>query len=103
MTIYEHKTTVPVASGTIASSTLFIPGARGSQLLVRANTSSTMFRVELVDEDGTTRRNWGFHTGELNDTSDNIRFAFAGSWAVRITNASVDDTFRIVLAVEEGR
>lgn len=102
MTVYEHKTTLPVASGTIVTSTCYIPGGRGAQLLVRANTATTVFMAELVDGDGVTRRNWGFHTGEINDTTDNIRLALTGSWAIRITNASVDDTFRMVLAVDEG-
>ena len=101
MTIYEHKATMTAASGAAASSTLFIPGGVGSQLLVRANTATTLFRVDLKDEDGLIRRHWGFHRGELNDTSDNIHFAFVGSYAVEITNASPDDTFPVRLSIEE--
>ena len=102
MTVYEAKTSLPTASGTFSTSTLYIPGAEGRQLLVRANTATTIFRVQLVDEDGLVRRNWGFHQGELNDTTDNIRMAFTGSYAIQITNASPDDTFRVVLALAEG-
>ena len=101
MTVYEHKVTITAASGAATSSTLFIPGGMGSQLLVRANTATTLFRVDLKDEDGLIRRHWGFHRGELNDTSDNIRFAFVGSYAVEITNASPDDTFTVRLSIEE--
>ena len=101
MTVYDHRATVTAASGTVSSSTLHIPGGIGHQLLVRANTATTLFRVNLVDENSTTRRHWGFHRGELNDTSDNIRLALAGSWAIQIVNASPDDTFLVLLSVEE--
>ena len=101
MTVYEHRASVTAVSGTVSSSTLFIQGGLGRQLLVRANTATTLFRVALVDGNSVTRRNWGFHRGEVNDTSDNIRLAFAGSYAIQITNASADDTFAVVLAVQE--
>ena len=101
MTVYEHTTSMPTASGTVSTASLFIPGGIGRQLLVRANTATTLFRVAIIDGASITRRNWGFHRGELNDTSDNIRLAFAGSYTVQVTNASPDDTFRIILSVEE--
>ena len=101
MTCYEHTTSLPTASGTFSTATLFIPGGEGRQLLVRANTATTLFRVQLIDENSITRRNWGFHRGELNDTSDNIRMAFVGSYTIQITNASPDDTFRVILSVRE--
>lgn len=101
MTVYEATTSVTTASGTVSVATLFIPGGIGRQLLVRANTATTLFRVALVDQDNITRRNWGFHRGELNDTTDNIRLAFTGSYSVQVTNASPDDTFRVILSVQE--
>ena len=102
MTGYEHRATSTTASGAVSTSTLYISGGRGSQLLVRANTATTLFRVSLLDENNVTRRHWGFHRGELNDTSDNIRFILVGSYGIQITNASPDDTFTIILAVDEG-
>lgn len=101
MTVYESTTSMPTSSGSVSTATLYIPGAVGRQLLVRANTATTLFRVKLTDGDGIERRHWGFHRGELNDTSDNIRLAFAGSYSIQITNASPDDTFRIILSLEE--
>ena len=101
MTVYEHTASVTAASGSVSTATLYIPGGLGRQLLVRANTATTLFRVTLTDQDSIARRHWGFHRGELNDTSDNIRLAFTGSYSVQITNASPDDTFRIILAIEE--
>lgn len=102
MTGYEHKVSIQAASGAATSSTLFIPGGIGRQLLIRANTATTVFRADLKDGDGVIRRHWGYHTGELNDTSDNIRFFFTGSYAIEITNASPDnDTFLLRLALQE--
>lgn len=101
MTIYEHRVSVTTAAGAVATSTLFIPGGIGTQLLIRANTATTLFRADLQDGNGVIRRHWGFHRGEINDTSDNIRFAFAGSYAVELSNASPNDTFTIILSLEE--
>lgn len=101
MTVYEHRATVTTASGTIATSTLFVPGGMGTQLLIRANTATTLFRADLRDGNNLIRRHWGFHRGEINDTTDSIRFAFMGSYAVEITNAAPDDTFQIVLTLQE--
>ena len=99
MTIYEHKALLPTAAGSVASSTLYIPGGLARQLLIRANTATTVFRADLKDEDGIIRRHYDFHHGEINDME--IRVALVGSYAVEITNATPDDTFRIVLSVEE--
>ncbi len=99
MTVYTHRDTVTAASGTIASSTLYIPGGIGNQLIIRANTSTTMFRADLKDDNGLVRVNYGFVQGELND--QDLRLAMAGSYAIEITNADANDTFTVVLAVEE--
>ena len=101
MTGYEHRATVVVQSGTGTTYSLFIPGGIGSQLLVRANTTTTVFRVQLQDENSLVRRHWGFHRGEINDTTDNIHFFMVGSYAIQIVNASPDDTFTVVLSVKE--
>ena len=99
MTVYEHRATVTAVAGSVTSSSLHIPGGLIRQILVRANTDTTVFRASLVDVKGTTRRNYGYHTGELNDTS--ISLAIAGSLAVSIANASPNDTFTVVVAVQE--
>ena len=99
MTIYEHRATVVVASGSGTTHTLFIPGGLLNQVLIRMNTSDTLFAANLLDENGTTRLNFSFNRGELNEHA--LSFAVAGSYALRITNASPDDTATVVLSVEE--
>ena len=69
-------------------------------LLVRANTATTVFRVDLQDENNITRMNYSFHKGELRD--DNIAFPMVGEYTINITNASPNDTFRIICSVQEN-
>jgi hypothetical protein len=71
MTIYEFVTSgIPTAAGSVSSTTLKIQGGLLRQMLVRANTASTVFKVNLSDDNSTTRLNYGFHTGEINDTGE---------------------------------
>ena len=99
MTVYEQRATVTVAAGAGSSIGLNIPGGLIRQVLVRSNTDTTVFRANLVDASGLTRLNWGFETHEINDTG--LALAIAGSLALNITNASPNDTFRILIAVQE--
>ena len=99
MTIYEHTTSLTTASGSVNSTTLRVMGGLCRQILVRANTSTTVFRFDMQDDNSVTRLNFGFHTGELNETD--LAFPMVGKYTLRVTNASPDDTFRILVAVEE--
>ena len=99
MTVYEQRATVTAAAGVAASIGLNIPGGLIRQVLIRANTDTTIFRANLVDASGLTRLNWGFETHEINDAT--LALAVAGSLAINITNASVNDTFQILVAVQE--
>lgn len=99
MTIYEAKTTLTVLGGSGNTVTLRIPGGLVNYLLIRANTASTVFRADLTDEDSVVRLNYDFHEGEIID--DKINFPVTGRYTVNITNASPNDTFRIIFAVRE--
>ena len=68
-------------------------------LLVRANTATTTFMTQLEDGDDIVRLNYGLHEGELVD--DKINLPVTGRWRVRLQNASVSDTFRIIFSVRE--
>ena len=103
MTIYEHKANLTTVAGTVASTTLRIPGGIARYFLVRALTSPalTTFRADLTDEDGIVRVNYGYHVGELRD--DIIEYPLAGTYTVNITNVGPsNDTFRIILSVQEN-
>ena len=99
MTVYEHRQTITAAAGAASAIGLNIPGGLIRQVLIRANTDSTVFRVNLTDASGLRRRDYGFHTGEINDTG--IALAIAGSLAINITNASPNDTFQVMVSVQE--
>lgn len=100
MTVYEFRATSVAAAGAASAIGLNIPGGLIRQVLVRANTDTTVFRVNLTDASGLRRRDYGYHTGEINDMG--ITMAIAGSLAVNITNASPNDTFQILVAVQEN-
>ncbi len=99
MTVYEQRQTITAAAGVAASIGLNIPGGLIRQVLIRANTDTTVFRANITDASALRRRDYGYHTGEINDTS--IALAVAGSLAINITNASPNDTFKILVAVQE--
>ena len=99
MTVYEHRATVVTSAGAVTSVGLNIPGGLIRQILVRSNTDTTVFRLNITDDTGLRRRDYGYHTGEINDTS--IALAIAGSLAFNITNASANDTFKVYAAVQE--
>lgn len=99
MTVYEHRTSLTAVSGVATTTTLRVPGGLCRQVLIRANTATTLFSANLTDENGTVRRHYGFHRGEVNDMD--IQFAMAGEYDINITNASPNDTFTLVVSVQE--
>ena len=99
MTIYEHKTSLTTASGSVSSLTLRIPGGILRQIYVKANTPTTVFRANLQDEDLDNIVDWGFSTGMLNEVG--IDIPVSGRLTFQVTNASPDDTFKIKVKVQE--
>lgn len=99
MIIYEHKTSLLAQAGSASSFTLKIYGGLCRQIYVKANTSTTVFRVNITDEDGDNIIDYGFSTGMLNDLS--LACPMSGRHQFNITNASPNDTFKIKLKVEE--
>jgi len=99
MTIYQHRASVITSAGSRASTTLNVAGGICRQVIVRANTSTTAFRVDLVDANSVTVMNYAFHTGELVDHE--VKLPMAGAYTLNVTNASPDDTFTVLLGVEE--
>lgn len=99
MTIYEHKTTLTASAGSTATTSLDIRGGLMRQILVTANTSSTVFRANLQDRDGIVRVDWGFNTGQLNELG--LAIPVVNRYTLNITNASPNDTFTVRLAVQE--
>lgn len=99
MTIYEYSTSMVIAGGSTTTTSLNIRGGIMHQLLIRANTSTTIFRANLTDHNSIVRTNYGFSTGELNDIG--TQFPMSGRYTINVTNASVNDTVRILLAVRE--
>jgi hypothetical protein len=99
--IYEYRTSLTASAGSTSAVTLKITGGLMQQFLVQANTASTVFRSNLVDKKSTTRMQYGFHTGQLNDVGSSL--PLQGEITINITNASPNDIFKVTLAVDESR
>lgn len=99
MTIYEYRTSTAVSAASMSGVTHRVPGGICRQLYVLSSTSTTVFKVNLQDDSGITRKNYDFVQGELND--DKLSLPISGAWTINITNVSPDDTFSIVMAVQE--
>ena len=98
MTVYQFRATVTTASGATSSTSLKIPGGVCRQVVVQANTATTVFRANLTDQSGLNIMDYGLQTGEMNDVTG---IPMQGSYVFNITNASPDDTFKIYFGVEE--
>lgn len=98
MTIHQHRATVTTSSGSTSSTTLNILGGICRQVLIVANTSSTTFLSYITDEAGLEVARYGSQTGELDDITS---IPMAGRYVINITNASPEDTFKILLGVQE--
>ena len=98
MTIYQYRATVATAGGSTSSTSLNIPGGICRQVIVQANTSTTVFRANLTDASSLNIMDYGLNTGEFNDVT---AIPMSGRYIFNITNASPDDTFKVYFAVEE--
>ena len=97
--IYEYINTMTVAGGSNNVQTFSITGGLARYLLIRANSNNTIFRADLKDKNLITRLNYDFHEGEIVD--DKLTVPMTGRYTIDITNASTDDTFRVILSVQE--
>lgn len=100
MTVYEYRTDMTASSGEVSGVTLDIPGGLLRDVFVQPNTATTVFKASLQDDKGEDRIKWSLGS----DICDhNLAFPMAGKYTFSITNASPDDTFTVILAVQEGR
>ena len=104
MNIYRYQTVQSTASGSVSSTTLNVNGGLLRQVLVRSLTSNiAIFQVAIAESGGITILNYGYHTGELNDTGATgaLPLPVLGPYTISITNASPDDTFDVRLSIQE--
>jgi len=98
MNIHQHRASVAILGTTANSVSLNLRGGLMRQILVRTNSSSTQFRINLVDGNDLTIRNWGYHTGEMIDVDP---LPLVGIYTINITNASAADSANILISVQE--
>lgn len=98
--IYEFKTSLTVSGGSATTVTLSVIHGLLRNVYVKANTSTTVFRAQLLDEDGLNRLDYGFATGVINDNT--IQYPIVNKYTFNILNANpTNETFVIRLGVEE--
>jgi hypothetical protein len=99
MTIYQHRASITASSGETSSTSLNIRGGLLRQVYIISNTNTTVFMANLIDDNYLDVLTWGSHTGNINDTG--LALPVQGKYTLEITNASPDDTFTILIGVEE--
>lgn len=104
MNIYRHETSQTTVGGSVSTTTLKINGGLLRQVLIRANTATTVFRANLAEVSGITVLNYGYHNGEINDTGSSgaLPLPVLGDYTLNITNASPNDLFNVRLIVQEN-
>lgn len=98
MTIYQFRTSLTVSGGSANSISLPVLGGLCRQVILQANTASTTFLANIVDDNSLKVMDYGLNTGEFNDVTS---FPMSGRYTFSITNASQTDTFKMYFAVEE--
>jgi len=103
MNIYRHETSQTTVSGSVSSTSLNVRGGLLRQVLIRANTATTVFRADVTEVGGIAVLNYGYHTAEINDTggTGGLPVPLLGSYNINITNASPNDTFSVRLLIQE--
>lgn len=100
MSVYQFRTSVTAVAGSATSVSLKVTGGMLGHVIARANTDTTVFRANLVDESDLLIQSWGFHTGEINDP---VKIPVSGDYTFNIISASPNDTFNLYFAVDEGK
>lgn len=99
MTNYVFITSANTTAGSTSKTTLRCPGGLLKHVIIRANTSTTVFRASILNDNSMNIVSYGFATGEVNDQI--IEIPVDGVYIFQITNASPDDTFSIYGAIRE--
>ncbi len=98
MRIYQFRATVVTAAGATSTTTLDVIGGICRQVLIVANTATTAFQPFITDDKGLEVSRYSLQVGEMSDITS---IPMAGKYIVNITNASPDDTFKIMLGIQE--
>jgi hypothetical protein len=98
MSQYKYKPTVVTASGTWTGDTMRIFNGICCQLYAKAVSTDTTFDITVTDSDQIEVRK---ATGVNQTLNDLTKWPVEGVYTVLIDNASADEVFTVLLAVEE--
>lgn len=96
--IYKYKTTVAVTTGSGATNTNPVIGGICREVLVKPDTATNTYKINIVDEDSITVKTYDFKKGQYIDTTPFIAY---GVYTINITDATIDENFIVRFMVEE--
>jgi hypothetical protein len=99
MLIHKHIKDITVTSGSGSDNTLKFSGGELVQIYAEAVTSTNIFDLALIDEDGDEI--YGEDAIEGSFEEHGIYVPFRGIYTITITSATVDENIRVKLLVEE--
>jgi hypothetical protein len=98
MSQYKYKPTVVTATGTWTGDTMSVLGGVCTQIYAKSATSTTTFDLKIQDVENIELRKFTAVVGEVNDL---MKWSAQGVLTVTIENASADETFDVIVVVEE--
>ena|SRR3990167_2117750 len=96
--IHVHRQSVDSAS--LIGTSTSLRGLEGlvRQVYIKAGTNTTVFKANLTDDNSSdVLRNWGYHTGEINDLQ---ALPVKGPVTINLTNLNQNDSFTVRVSVE---
>lgn len=98
MSVYSFRTTFVSASGIGSTNTLDIAHGLLKQVYIIAESSGTLFRTTITDDDSDNVISYGFARGEINDME--ISVPVKGVYTIAVTS-NTNTRFTCKLMVHE--
>ena len=99
MLIHKHKALLYSVSGTASENTLKFSGAQLIQVFIESATSTNIFDLSLVDEDGDEVYREDAIEGYFEEHS--VYIPLRGVYTIVISDATIDELIEVKLMVEE--
>lgn len=103
MNVYRLETGFLVVGGTATVITHKIRGGLLHQLVLRTESTGTMFKANLLDTASNSVLNYGYHQGEINDSGryGALPIPVLGTYILQIVTATLATICSLNLLVEE--
>ena len=99
MLIHKHRSLITLSSGSGSDNTLKFSGAQLVQIFAESTTSTNIFDLKLLDEDGDEVFSEDAIEGYFEEHS--VYVPLRGVYTISITDGTIDEIVEIKLMVEE--